>query len=207
MKGYSTFPKAPALIESHHHIRDTSWGSLTLLQRCSRYILLPKSTGLRFMCVCTCVCVCVIFLLLFVYICFALDFVIVIMCCMPLSVQKHNYLWKPCTINSLPYTVTKGGTHDVMFIIAGNGHGIPSSNPWQSSLHFTKNQYSKGNYSSNYTLSNYGLLVGQNGLFDFGMATGLGERKLWIKLVKRCLKIEFVSHAGEGLDLFIHKIK
>ena len=74
MKGYSEFPKAPALLESHHptfwcHIQDTHWRevlplcrdtvgvfcspsrmdhsleSLTPLQRYSRCILQPKSDG------------------------------------------------------------------------------------------------------------------------------------------------------------------
>ena len=47
MKGYSTFPKAPALLEPHHqiascHVKDTRCsGELTLLQRCSLCILQP----------------------------------------------------------------------------------------------------------------------------------------------------------------------
>ena len=52
MKGYSAFPKAPALLEPHYqtvlcHIQDTRWGGLTLLQRCSRCILQPQPTGQR----------------------------------------------------------------------------------------------------------------------------------------------------------------
>ena len=47
MKGYSAFPKAPALLELHHqivlyHIQDTR---LTLLQRCSWCTLQPQLTG------------------------------------------------------------------------------------------------------------------------------------------------------------------
>ena len=51
MKGYSVFPKAPALLEHYHqivkcHIKDTRWGwGLTPLQRCSRRILQPQLTG------------------------------------------------------------------------------------------------------------------------------------------------------------------
>ena len=50
IKGYSPFPKAPALLEPHHqivkcHIYDTLLESPTLLQRCSRYILQPQPTG------------------------------------------------------------------------------------------------------------------------------------------------------------------
>ena len=50
MKGYSAFPKAPALLEPHHqivkcHIQDTRWGGLTPLQRSSRCILEPQPTG------------------------------------------------------------------------------------------------------------------------------------------------------------------
>ena len=50
MKGYSTFPKAPALLEPPHqtvycHIQDSRWGGLTPLQRCNRYILQPLLTG------------------------------------------------------------------------------------------------------------------------------------------------------------------
>ena len=47
MKRYSTFPKAPALLEPHHqivscHIQNTCWWSLIPLQRCSRCILQPQ---------------------------------------------------------------------------------------------------------------------------------------------------------------------
>ena len=50
MKGYSAFPKAPALLEPHHqivlcHIQDTCWGGLSPLQRSSRCILQPQLTG------------------------------------------------------------------------------------------------------------------------------------------------------------------
>ena len=51
MKGYSVFPKAPALLEPHHqiaycHIQDTRCGEgLTPLQRNSRCILQPQPTG------------------------------------------------------------------------------------------------------------------------------------------------------------------
>ncbi len=49
MKGYSAFPKAPALLEPHHqivlcHIQDSRWGGiLTPLQRCSQCILQPRT--------------------------------------------------------------------------------------------------------------------------------------------------------------------
>ena len=51
--GYSTFPKAPRL-ESHHQMQ-FSIKSMTVvggirLQRCSRCILLPQPTGLKFVC-------------------------------------------------------------------------------------------------------------------------------------------------------------
>ena len=50
MKEYSTFSKAPTLMEPHHrivycHIKDTHWGSLTPLQRCSWCILQPLPIG------------------------------------------------------------------------------------------------------------------------------------------------------------------
>ena len=50
MKGYSAFPKAPALLEPYHqivycHIQDTPWGGLTPLWRCSQCILQPQLTG------------------------------------------------------------------------------------------------------------------------------------------------------------------
>ena len=35
-------------------------------------------------------------------------------------------------------------------------------------------------YESNYPPSSYELIVGQTGLFNHGIATSLGERKLWI---------------------------
>ena len=49
MKGYSTFPRIPALLLPHHrifscHVQDTLWASLTPLQRSSRCILQPQST-------------------------------------------------------------------------------------------------------------------------------------------------------------------
>ena len=51
-KGFSTFPKAPVLLEPHHqivlcHIQYTRWESLTPLQRSSRCILQPQPMGLR----------------------------------------------------------------------------------------------------------------------------------------------------------------
>ena len=50
MKGYSAFPKSPALQKSHNqivkcYIQDTGWRSLTPLQRCSLCILQPRSLG------------------------------------------------------------------------------------------------------------------------------------------------------------------
>ena len=52
IKGYSAFPKAPALLELRHqivlcHIQDTRWwgGVLPTLQRCNRCILQPQLTG------------------------------------------------------------------------------------------------------------------------------------------------------------------
>ena len=44
MKGYSAFPKAQALLETHHHMG--GGGDLTLLQRCSWCILQPQPTEL-----------------------------------------------------------------------------------------------------------------------------------------------------------------
>ena len=49
-EGVLHIPKAPALLEPHHqivlcHIQDTRCGSLTPLQRSSRYILQPQPTG------------------------------------------------------------------------------------------------------------------------------------------------------------------
>ena len=49
-KPYSVFPKALAILESHHqiascHIKDTRGGNLTPLPRCSRCILQPLPTG------------------------------------------------------------------------------------------------------------------------------------------------------------------
>ena len=50
MKGYSVFPKAPALLKTHQqivlcHIQDLRWGILTALQRCSQCIPQPQPTG------------------------------------------------------------------------------------------------------------------------------------------------------------------
>ena len=52
MKGYSAFPKAPALLWPHHqtvqcHIQDTHWegGGLIPLQRCSQCVLQRQPTG------------------------------------------------------------------------------------------------------------------------------------------------------------------
>ena len=49
IKGYSTFPKAPLLLDLYHqivlcHNLDTLWGSLTLLQRCNQCIFQPQQT-------------------------------------------------------------------------------------------------------------------------------------------------------------------
>ena len=46
MKGYSAFPKAPALLKPLHQIdQDADWVSLKLLQRCIRCILQPQPIG------------------------------------------------------------------------------------------------------------------------------------------------------------------
>ena len=50
MKGYSTFPKIPALLEPHYqivscHIQETRWGSLTTLLRSNWFILRSQATG------------------------------------------------------------------------------------------------------------------------------------------------------------------
>ena len=50
IKGYSAFPKFPALLKPHHqivwcHKQDTRWASLTPLLRCCRCILPPQPTG------------------------------------------------------------------------------------------------------------------------------------------------------------------
>ena len=51
MKGYSTFPKAPTLLEPHHQMvnvisgHSLGWGSLTPLQRCKQWTL-SQSFGL-----------------------------------------------------------------------------------------------------------------------------------------------------------------
>ena len=52
IKGYSAFPKAPALLEPSPSdclvsYQDTRWGCLTPLQRCSRCILQTQLTGHR----------------------------------------------------------------------------------------------------------------------------------------------------------------
>ena len=52
MKGYSAFPKVPALLKPHHrivsyHLQDIHWGSITPLQRYNRCILQPQLTGPR----------------------------------------------------------------------------------------------------------------------------------------------------------------
>ena len=53
VKGYSVFPKVPALLEPHHqrvscYIQDIRWWRcLTLLHWSNRYILLPQSTELQ----------------------------------------------------------------------------------------------------------------------------------------------------------------
>ena len=57
MKGYSTFPKAPALLESHHQIvlndfQNTHWGSLTPLQ--SVYSTAPANWARNYRYVCIC---------------------------------------------------------------------------------------------------------------------------------------------------------
>ena len=64
-----------------------------------------------------------------------------------------------------------GGAWDVMVMVIGKGHSDPSSNPcqgWES-------------YASNYSPSTYEWIIGQIWLFNFGIATGLREGKLWIQ--------------------------
>ena len=54
IKGYSAFPKSPALLKPYHqivlcHIRDILWNSLTPLQRYSQCILQPQLTELKWL--------------------------------------------------------------------------------------------------------------------------------------------------------------
>ena len=52
----------------------------------------------------------------------------------------------------------------------------------------------------------YGYVVRYMGLFNLSMAIGLGEKISEFKPVKRCLKIDLVSHLArvEGLDKYVH---
>ena len=52
IKGYPTFPKAPALLEPHHqivlcYIQETCWGSLSFLQMQSVYLIITADLANR----------------------------------------------------------------------------------------------------------------------------------------------------------------
>ena len=64
-----------------------------------------------------------------------------------------------------------------------------------------------GRYKSNYSPSSRGKIVRQTGLFNLGMATSLGEGKLWIRTCKAPLKIDIALHptrAKEWVYTYIH---
>ena len=68
-----------------------------------------------------------------------------------------------------------------MATIIRNGHGEQSSNPCWGSQHFYTVLRPLGKVFNNYPLFIYGRIVEQTELFNFGVATGLGEGKLWIQ--------------------------
>ena len=94
----------------------------------------------------------------------------------------------------------EGGTRGVIVTVERNGHSGPSSNP----VCISRSANTPGN-TSNYTLSCYGEIVGQIGLSDLCMVTGLGEEKLWIQ-IWLCVKIVLVSHPAraEALSIYIY---
>ena len=59
-------------------------------------------------------------------------------------------------------------------------------------------------YECNYSPSSYWKRVGQTGLFNLGMLTGLREEKLNLKKGKFCFRIYIESHParGGGLDKY-----
>ena len=82
------------------------------------------------------------------------------------------------------------------FSNGGGAHGEIDIIVWISIL-YSINILRKPNNSP----SNYVYIVGQTGLFNLAMATGLGEGKLWIETMKLCLKIDLMSPPAcvEGL--------
>ena len=67
-----------------------------------------------------------------------------------------------------------------MIIVVGNDIGDSSSNPGWGNLHFTRHLYTRKKGESNYS-SNNAQIVRMTEVFNLGMATCLGEGKLWIK--------------------------
>ena len=53
----------------------------------------------------------------------------------------------------------------------------------------------------NYSLSNYGQIVGQTRLFNLGIATNLGEGKLWIQISQILHKSDLMSHPAHAYRL------
>ena len=78
-------------------------------------------------------------------------------------------------------TFSARGAGCVMVMVVRNGHSEPSSNPEWNCLHFTLLEYPGERYKSNYSSSSYGWIVEQTVLFSLGLATNLGEGKLWIQ--------------------------
>ena len=63
-------------------------------------------------------------------------------------------------------------------------------------------------YESNYSPFSYGQIVGLTWLFNFGMATGLGEGKilnsnLRLEIVNLRLEINLVSHSA-GTETYVY---
>ena len=101
------------------------------------------------------------------------------------------------------------GAQIVTVIIIGNKHGDPSSNLERSCLHFTQCKYFWEWYESNNSPCSYGWTVAQNGLFNFGMATNLGEGKLNSNLLSSttdCVTsyLWWRYYVNTNLQLYVH---
>ena len=64
-----------------------------------------------------------------------------------------------------------------MVTVVRNGHRDPCSNPGRDFISQRANTLGE-TYESTYFSSSYGKIVGLAGLFNIGMATGLGENRL-----------------------------
>ena len=90
-EGVLHISKALSLEPYHHqrilnHVRTLVGGGLTLLQRCTRCILQPQTTGWMHVCVCDCIYVCM-YVCVYTFVCVSVCVYVCMFSCSPFFVE------------------------------------------------------------------------------------------------------------------------